>query len=199
MPALEPALAWTPSRALVTVMMTDVVASTARAVALGDGRWREVVESHDRIARATIATFRGRYVKSLGDGLLATFDSPACAIASAQAFRDALSKLNLSVRIGLHTGNVEFLGDDIIGVTVNITGRICAAAGGNEILVSGTVRDLMGAPTPQFCDRGTHRLKGIPDWWALYALCGDRTRSRGHERPANAGRWSEYQRSARLL
>lgn len=178
MPAFEPALAWTPSHTLVTVMMTDIVGSTARAVALGDGRWREVVESHDRIARAAIATFGGRYVKSLGDGLLATFENPSCAIRSAQTFRDALSELKLSVRIGLHTGKIELMGDDIVGVTVNITGRICAVADGNEILVSRAVRDLVGSAAVRFCGRGTHRLKGVPDWWTLYAFCGDRTKSR---------------------
>jgi class 3 adenylate cyclase len=151
-------------------MMTDIVGSTARAVAVGDGRWRRILERHDQTTRAMIAGFTGTYVKSLGDGLLATFDRPDRAVACARELRDALAELDLSVRIGLHAGEVELLGDDIAGITVNIAGRICALAGGDEILVSEAVRDLADLSDMKFWERGVHQLRSVPSRWTLYAV-----------------------------
>ena len=157
-------------RVLSTVLMSDIVGSTARAVAEGDLRWRRLLERHDRIARNVVVAFGGRYVKSLGDGLLATFDRPARAIACARRLRRALIDLDLSARIGLHTGEIELIGQDIAGITVNIAGRVCALAEGDEILVSPAARALVDGSSTMLLERGTHRLKGVPGSWMLYAV-----------------------------
>jgi pimeloyl-ACP methyl ester carboxylesterase/class 3 adenylate cyclase len=156
-------------RVLATVMFTDIVDSTRRAAAAGDRQWREVLERHDELTRRQLDRFRGREVKTLGDGFLATFDGPARAIECACAIRDGVQPLGLEVRAGLHTGECELAGDDVRGMAVNIGARIGAIADANEVLVSGTVKDLVVGADLAFDDRGEHELKGVPGSWRLYA------------------------------
>jgi pimeloyl-ACP methyl ester carboxylesterase len=156
-------------RVLATVMFTDIVDSTRRAAEAGDRGWREVIERHDELTRRQLDRFRGRAVKTLGDGFLATFDGPARAIECACAIRDGVHPLGLEVRAGLHTGECELAGDDVRGMAVNIGARIGAIAQANEVLVSGTVKDLVVGADLAFEDRGEHELKGVPGSWRLYA------------------------------
>jgi class 3 adenylate cyclase len=128
------------------------------------------METHDRLVRERLDLFRGREVKTLGDGFLATFDGPGRAIRCACAIRDRLPELGLDVRAGLHTGECEVVGDDIGGIAVNIGARIGALAGAREVLVSGTVKDLVVGSGFGFEDRGEHELKGVPGAWRLYAV-----------------------------
>ncbi len=159
-----------PDRVLATVLFTDVVGSTERAAALGDRRWRELLESHNDVVGRELDRFRGRHVDSAGDGVFATFDGPARAIRCAAAIRDAVTTLGLEIRAGVHTGEVEVLGDDLAGMAVHIGARVAARAGAGEILASGTVRDLVVGSGVQFEDRGTAELKGVPGEWRLYAV-----------------------------
>jgi pimeloyl-ACP methyl ester carboxylesterase/class 3 adenylate cyclase len=156
-------------RVLATVLFTDVVDSTKRAAALGDRPWRALIDRHDQIVRQQLARFRGREVKNLGDGFLATFDGPARAVRCAAAIADTIKPLGIAVRGGLHTGEIELKGDDIGGIAVNIAARVAATAGPNETLVSSTVRDLVAGSGLQFQDRGLHHLKGLPDHLRLYS------------------------------
>ncbi|MET1011863.1 MAG: adenylate/guanylate cyclase domain-containing protein [Actinomycetota bacterium] len=160
-------------RVLATVMFTDIVGSTERSSALGDRSWQSVLADHDRIVRGLLARYRGREIKTLGDGFLATFDGPAravrCALAIAQAVRD----FGIDVRIGLHTGEIEFDGDDVRGLAVNIGSRVGAIAGPSEVLVSGTVKDLVAGSGLVFEDTGEHELKGVPDRCRLYRVMTD--------------------------
>jgi class 3 adenylate cyclase len=158
-----------PDRVLATVMFTDVVSSTERAVALGDRRWKEMLDAHDQAVRKQLVAFRGREVNTTGDGFLATFDGPARAIRCGHAIADAASRLGVDVRVGLHTGEVEARGDDIGGVAVHIGQRVSAHAEPCEILVSNTVKDLVAGSGIEFDDRGPHELKGVPGTWTLYA------------------------------
>ena len=155
---------------LATVMFTDIVDSTARAAALGDRDWRELVRRHDELVRREIERHRGRPVKTLGDGFLATFDGPARAIHCASAARDGVRTLGLEIRAGLHTGEVEVVDGDVAGIAVNIGARVGAVAGAGEVLVSRTVTDLVAGSGILFDDRGTHALKGVPGEWRLYAV-----------------------------
>jgi class 3 adenylate cyclase/pimeloyl-ACP methyl ester carboxylesterase len=157
-------------RVLATVLVTDIVGSTERAAALGDARWRRLMDRHDEATRRTISAFRGTYVKSTGDGLFATFDGPARAIECTREMRTTLSHLDLSMRAGLHTGEIEVLDGDIAGIAVNIAVRVSALAGTGEILVSRIVRDLAAGSDTSFSDRGEHALKGIPERSSLYAV-----------------------------
>lgn len=159
-----------PDRVLATVLFTDVVDSTAKAAAMGDRGWRELLEQHDRIIRAEIGRARGREVKTMGDGFLATFDGPARAIACATAIVGAVRALGIEVRAGLHTGEVETLGHDVGGIAVSIGARVAAIAGPNEVFVSGTVKDLVAGSGLAFEDAGEHELKGVPDRWHLYRV-----------------------------
>jgi pimeloyl-ACP methyl ester carboxylesterase len=159
-----------PDRVLATVMFTDVVHSTERAASLGDRQWRQLLDAHDAAVRRQLAAFRGREVKTTGDGFLATFDGPARGIRCARAIRDAASALGLDVRVGLHTGEVEVRGDDIGGVAVHIGQRVSALAQRSEIMVSSTVKDLVAGSGIEFVDRGEHELKGVPGVWRLYAV-----------------------------
>ena len=156
-------------RVLATVMFTDIVDSTRRAAAAGDRGWRALLERHDELTRRQLDRFRGREIKTLGDGFLATFDGPARAIECACAIRDGVSPLGLEVRAGLHTGECELAGDDVRGMAVNIGARIGALAQPNEVLVSGTVKDLVVGADLDFRDRGEHELKGVPGTWRLFA------------------------------
>ena len=156
-------------RVLATVMFTDIVDSTRRAADAGDRRWRELIARHDELTRRQLDRYRGREVKTLGDGFLATFDGPARAIECACAIRDGVSTHGLEVRAGLHTGECELYGDDVRGMAVNIGARVGALAGANEVLVSSTVKDLVVGADLEFTERGEHELKGVPGKWRLYA------------------------------
>ena len=158
-----------PDRVVLTVLFTDIVGSTARASALGDRRWRRLLEEHDAVVRTTLARFRGREIETTGDGFLATFDGPARAIRAAAAIRAELAEQGLQIRIGMHTGEVELDGDHIRGIAVHIAARVLALAGDAEILCSRTVRDLVAGSGFRFTPRGSHRLKGVPDEWELFA------------------------------
>lgn len=157
-------------RVLATVMFTDIVGSTARAVELGDKQWRSLLESHQRVVRGALDTHRGVEVKTTGDGFLATFDGPARGVECARAIVAGLRAIDVDVRIGLHTGEVERIGTDIAGVAVHIASRVESLAGAGEILVSETVKGIVAGSGITFDDRGDHDLKGIPDRWRLFAV-----------------------------
>ena len=156
-----------PDRTLATVLFTDLVGSTRRAAELGDGAWRGVLQAHESVIRRVVTTHRGRVVKSMGDGHLSVFDGPARAIRAAMAIRDAAAE---PVRAGLHTGECEVMGDDVGGLAVHIGARVGALAGPGEVLVSGTVKDLVVGSALAFVDRGEHELKGVPGAWRVYAV-----------------------------
>jgi class 3 adenylate cyclase len=157
-------------RVLATVMYTDIVGSTAQAAALGDRVWRHRLDEHDTMVRRHLARSRGREIKTLGDGFLATFDGPARAIRCACAIRDEAGQLGIAVRAGLHTGEIELRDDDIGGTAVNIGARVAALAGPAEVLVSRTVTDLVAGSGIKFQDRGEHELKGVPGISRLFAV-----------------------------
>jgi len=159
-----------PDRVLATVLFTDIVGSTERAVALGDRRWRELLDAHHTAVRRELERFRGREVDTAGDGFLATFDGPARAIRCAIAIRDAVETIGLAVRAGLHTGECEMHGHRVTGIAVHMGARVAALAGPDEILVSSTVKDLVAGSGIEFEDRGVHQLKGVPGEWRLYAV-----------------------------
>jgi class 3 adenylate cyclase len=156
-------------RVLATVMFTDIVDSTKRASAMGDRSWRDLLESQNEVIRGELARYRGHEVKTLGDGMLATFDGPARAIRCALAVTEAVRPLGIEVRVGLHTGEVELVDDDVAGIAVHIAARVGALAGTGEVLVSSTVKDLVAGSGIAFTERGEHELKGIPDRWRLFS------------------------------
>jgi pimeloyl-ACP methyl ester carboxylesterase len=158
-----------PERVLATVMFTDIVGSTQRAAELGDARWRELLAAHQAAVRRELTRFRGREVKTLGDGSLATFDGPARAIRCGRAIAQSARSLGLEVCIGLHSGEVELIEDDVGGIAVHIAARVGALAAADEVLVSSTVKDLVAGSGIRFEDRGAKRLKGISDEWRLFA------------------------------
>ena len=157
-------------RVLATVLFTDIVDSTATAATMGDARWRDLLEEHDRIAKGIIGRFRGTYVRGTGDGLLATFDGPARGVRCAEALVEAVKSLGIEIRAGLHTGEIEYGGHDVAGVGVNIGARVGALAGTSEVWVSSTVRDLVVGSGLTFEDAGEHELKGVPERWHLYRV-----------------------------
>jgi class 3 adenylate cyclase len=158
-------------RVLATVMFCDIVDSTQRAAEMGDRRWRHLIESVESAVKRDLTRFRGRAVKTMGDGFLATFDGPARAIRCASAIRDAArDQYGLNVRSGLHTGEIELVGNDVSGIAVHIGARVGASAGPGEVLVSGTVKDLVVGSGISFEDRGEHELKGVPGVWRLWAV-----------------------------
>ncbi|MDP9330505.1 MAG: adenylate/guanylate cyclase domain-containing protein [Actinomycetota bacterium] len=159
-------------RVLATVLFTDIVDSTAQSAAVGDREWRKLREDHDRIVRSQLARYRGREVKTMGDGFLATFDGPARGVTCAGAIVDAVRPLGLQVRAGLHTGEIELDGGDVAGIAVSIGARVGAKAGPSEVLVSQTVKDLVAGSGLIFEDAGEHELKGVPDRWHLYRVAG---------------------------
>ena len=161
-----------PDRVLATVLFTDIVDSTRRAAELGDERWRELLQRHDEVARAEIASFQGRFVKHTGDGLLATFDGPTRAVLCATALAERMPQIGLDIRGGLHTGECLRRGDDIGGIAVHIAARIAAKAGAKEVLVSNTVKDLVYGSGITFEGRGSHVLKGVPGEWQVHAPSG---------------------------
>ena len=149
-----------PDRVLATVLFTDIVDSTRLATELGDQRWHQTLEEHNAVVRSKLARFRGREIKTTGDGFLATFDGPARAIRAADAIRAELAEHGLAVRVGLHIG----------GIAVHIAARVLAQAEPGEIWCSRTVKDLVAGAGFAFIDRGTHKLKGVLDDWRLYAV-----------------------------
>jgi class 3 adenylate cyclase len=160
-------------RVLATVMFSDIVDSTSRAAALGDRRWRHLLESIEGSVAHELVRFRGRPVKTLGDGFLATFDGPARAIRCATSIRDlAREQFGIEIRSGLHTGEIELIGKDVGGIAVHIGARVGANAAPGEVLVSGTVKDLVVGSGIDFEDRGERELKGVPGEWRLWAVAG---------------------------
>jgi class 3 adenylate cyclase/predicted alpha/beta hydrolase len=161
-----------PDRVLATVLFTDIVDSTKRAAELGDRDWRLLRDRHDDAIRQELARYRGREVKTLGDGFLATFDGPARAVRCASAIVERVRPLGVDVRSGLHTGEIEIQRDDIGGIAVHIAARVADMAGVGEVLVSSTVRDLVAGSGLRFHDRGSHALKGLPEPLHLFAAEG---------------------------
>lgn len=160
-----------PTRALCTLLFTDLVSSTDHAHRLGDRRWRSLLDQHDMVVREELRHFQGREVNTTGDGFLATFDGPNRALQCAQRIRArAHDDLGVEVRIGVHAGECELRGDDLAGIGVHIAARVMGAAGAQQIVVSRTVRDLVAGSASRFQDLGRHSLKGIPEDWDLYLL-----------------------------
>jgi class 3 adenylate cyclase len=157
-------------RVLATVLFTDIVGSTDHASALGDGRWRRLLDEHNALVRHGLERWRGQEVKTIGDGFLATFDGPARAVQCAASIVDAVRALGIEIRAGLHTGECELVGRDVAGIAVHIGARVMANAGPGEVLASSTVKDLVVGSGLRFDDRGPHTLRGVPDEWHLYAL-----------------------------
>jgi class 3 adenylate cyclase/alpha-beta hydrolase superfamily lysophospholipase len=157
-------------RVLATVLFTDIVDSTSELSRIGDSGWRARLEDHDRLIRAALGHWRGREIKTSGDGFLATFDGPARAVRCAAEIVDSVATLGLEVRTGLHTGECELLGDDVAGIAVHIASRVMHEAASGEVLASRTVKDLVVGSGLRFADRGDHALRGVADPWRLYAL-----------------------------
>jgi class 3 adenylate cyclase len=157
-------------RILATVLMTDIVGSTELAASLGDRKWTELLDAHDKVIDHQLERFRGRKVNPTGDGMLATFDGPARAIRCAQAMIAETHAINVDIRAGLHTGEIELRGNDVGGIGVHIGARVASLAGTGEVLVSRTVTDLVAGSGIVFEDRGEHSLKGVPGTWQLFAV-----------------------------
>ncbi|UCC57118.1 MAG: adenylate/guanylate cyclase domain-containing protein [Gammaproteobacteria bacterium] len=164
---------WRPveaDRILATVLFTDIVESTKRAAEMGDQQWRDLLDRHNTMMHKNIVRFRGRAIKSTGDGFLATFDGPARAIRCASAASEAARQIGMEIQAGLHTGEIELMGDDIGGIAVHIASRVLGQAGDNEVWVSRTVRDLVVGSDFAFRDQGLYELKGVPGEWQLIAV-----------------------------
>jgi class 3 adenylate cyclase len=159
-----------PDRVLATILFTDIVGSTERAVAIGDRAWRDLLHSHHETVRAVISSFRGREIDTAGDGFLVLFDAPGPAIRAAQAVAAAVRDLGLEVRAGVHSGEVELARDGVRGIAVHVAARVTGLAGAGEILVSSTVRDLVAGSDIVFDDHGSHALKGIPSEWHIFGV-----------------------------
>jgi class 3 adenylate cyclase len=157
-------------RVLKTVLFSDIVESTRTAAELGDRRWRELLDLHDETVRGALDRYGGREIKTTGDGFLAAFDGPARAVRCAQHITRDVARLGLDVRAGLHTGECEVRDGDLAGIAVHIGARVAALAGGGEVLVTRTVRDLVAGSNLAFSDRGTHALKGVPGEWQVLAV-----------------------------
>jgi len=157
-------------RVLATVLFTDIVDSTARAVELGDRGWRALLDSHEEIARAEVEAHGGLIADFTGDGVVATFDGPARGVRAALALRDRVHALGIAIRSGLHTGEIERRGGDIAGVGVHIAARVMALGDGDEVLVSHTVKDLVAGSGLRFQDYGMRELKGVPDAWRIFRV-----------------------------
>ncbi len=160
------------TRTVTSMLFTDIVGSTELAASMGDAAWRELLDKHDAVASSGVHDSGGRLVNTTGDGVLATFGRPSAAIEAARAIRTAAAEIGVSIRAGVHTGEIEVRGDDVGGIGVHIGARIAALAGPGEILVSRTVRDLVLGSGIVLAGRGSHALKGVPDRWRLYAVHG---------------------------
>jgi len=160
-------------RVLATVLFTDIVNSTTRAITIGDRRWHELLNTHDRLAKRVVEQHRGKLVKSTGDGILATFDGPGRAVRCALAFGAEAGQIGLPLRAGLHTGEIEVRGDDVGGIAVHVAARVMGQSGANEVLVSRVITDLVAGAGLKFADRGSFSLKGIPGSWDLFAVQRD--------------------------
>jgi class 3 adenylate cyclase len=159
-----------PERVLSTVLFTDIVDSTRLASELGDRRWRELLEQHQELVRQRLEQFEGREIKTTGDGFLAIFDGPTRAVECARAVAGDMPSLGVEVRAGLHTGEVEMMGNDVGGIAVHVAARISALAGPGEVLVSRTGHDLVAGSGIGFDSFGRHSLKGVPDEWDVYRV-----------------------------
>jgi len=160
----------TRDRVLTTVLFTDIVGSTDRAAQLGDRAWRDLLERHHALVRHRLAEFRGDELDTAGDGFFAAFDGPGRAIECARAIAADVRSLGIEVRVGLHTGECERLGDKLSGIAVPLGARVAAVAQPSEVLVSSTVKDLVAGSGVQFADRGVFELKGVPGEWRLYSV-----------------------------
>jgi class 3 adenylate cyclase len=158
-----------PTRVVATVMFTDVVQSTERALAMGDRPWADLLEVHQARVRAELRRFGGREIDTAGDGFLAAFDSPTVAINCARAILSSEREIGIELRVGIHAGECELVGEKLRGIAVHIGARVAARAQPAEILVSQTVRDLLAGSVIAFEYRGAHQLKGVPGKWRLYS------------------------------
>jgi class 3 adenylate cyclase len=156
-------------RVLATVLFTDIVRSTEKAVKLGDAGWRDLVQRHHATIRALLARYRGREIDTAGDGFFASFDGPARAVRCAEAAVEAVRPLGIEIRAGVHTGEVETIGAKVGGIAVSIGARLGSLAGASEVLVSQTVKDLVAGSGLEFEDRGEHVLKGVPGAWRVFS------------------------------
>jgi pimeloyl-ACP methyl ester carboxylesterase len=159
-----------PDRVLATVLFTDIVGSTEKAASLGDRRWRDLLDSHHALVRRELTRFRGREIDTAGDGFLAAFDGPVRAVRCACAISDGRGSLGIEVRAGVHTGECEVMGEKLGGISIHIGARVAALARPGEVLVSGTVKDLVAGSGLSFRERGTERLRGVPGEWRLFAV-----------------------------
>ena len=157
-------------RVLATVLFTDIVDSTKRATEMGDSRWKDMLDSHNTIMLKEIERFRGRAIRSTGDGYLAVFDGPGRAIRCGSAVGRELSQLGIEIRAGVHTGEIDLMGKDVGGIAVNIAARVLAEAAAKEVWVSRTVKDLVVGSGFKFTERGTYGLKGVPGEWSLFSV-----------------------------
>jgi class 3 adenylate cyclase/dihydrofolate reductase len=157
-----------PDRVLASVLFTDVVDSTGLAATLGDRGWRKLLDRHDRIARAEVERFRGRFVKATGDGVLATFEAPTRALRCAFGLNEELARVGLSIRAAIHTGEIEIRGEDVGGIAVHIAARALAEAGDRQVIVTRTVRDLATGTDLVFTPLGSVGLRGVPGEWDLF-------------------------------
>jgi class 3 adenylate cyclase len=157
-------------RVLATVLFTDIVESSQRAVELGDRAWRDLLERHHELVRRQLVRFRGREVDTAGDGFFASFDGPARGIRCACAILEQVRPLGLKVRAGLHTGECEVIDGKVAGIAVHTGARVASSAGPGEVLVSSTVKDLVAGSGIRFEDRGARELKGIPGDWQLFSV-----------------------------
>ena len=158
------------TRALLTVMFTDVVGSTERAAQLGDDSWRDLLETHDQVMRRELSRYDGREIDTAGDGFLTTFATPTQAVKCAAHLHRAMAAIGLQLRVGIHCGEVEVRGQNIAGITVHIAARVQSKAEPAAIFVTSTVKGAMAGANLVFEPRGTHALKGVPDEWALFAV-----------------------------
>lgn len=157
-------------RVFATVLFTDIVGSTEENVTRGDRQWGGLIELHDAAMKREVERFRGRQIKQTGDGVLATFDGPSRAIQCALSMVKEAHKLGIEIRVGLHSGEIEILGEDVRGLTVNIASRVTGLAKAGEVLASRTVRDIVAGSGISFQDMGTHVLKGVPEEWRIYSV-----------------------------
>jgi class 3 adenylate cyclase len=158
------------SRVLATIVMTDMVSSTLTLAQMGDRRWREVLDAHDRVTEGLVTQFRGRLVNRTGDGLVATFDGPARGVRCAEAVCGEVAGLGVDVRAGVHVGEIELRGQEIGGIAVHLAARVMSEADAGQVVVTRTVKDLTAGSGLDFDDMGLHELKGIPDPWQLHLL-----------------------------